>query len=124
MRRLAGIGIIAGIICAGLGLFFLLGGDWAVLVMFVVTFVGLGSWFAGLVLGAWLWDEVHWALGALVLLLVVVIAPPLILPLASVPWWIAYAMYGFCAAVLVICGGVTLLLKYAIGLIKGDKNAN
>lgn len=109
MKRLAGIGIIAGMIGVGLGLFFLLGGDWAVLGAIVLAFVGIGGWFAGLVFGGWLWDEVHWVLGLLVLVLVVIVAPPLILPLANIPWWFAYAAYGF---------------GTAVDLIEGDKNAD
>lgn len=121
MKKLAGYGIIAGLIGVGLGAFFLLGGTWHVLGAMVLTFAAIGAWFAGVMLGSWLWDNVHWSLGVIVWVLTVVVAPPLILPLAAMPWWLAYAMYGFCAVVMVVCVGGVLLWMYAMDLIKGEK---
>lgn len=121
MRKLAGYGIIAGMLGLALVLFFLLGGDWVLLGAMIAVFGGLGAWCAGLVLGTWLWDNVHWSLGVLVLVLTVVVAPPLILPLANMPWWLAYGLYGFSAGVLGAAVGIGLLLTYAMDLIRGEK---
>lgn len=121
MKRLAGYGIIAGLIGVALGVFFLLGGTWVTLAALVLTVGLIGAWVAGVMLGSWLWDNVHWSLGALVWVLVVVVAPPVLLLLVNYPWWLVYAMYGFCAAMLGVVAVVGLLWMYAIDLIKGEK---
>lgn len=121
MKKLAGYGIIAGLVGAALGAFFLLGGTLEVLAALVLMVGAMGSWVAGLVLGSWLWDNVHWSLGALVWVLVMLVAPPVLLHLVNVPWWIAYAAYGCVVAILVVIVVVGLLWKYAMDLIKGDK---
>ena len=121
MKKLAGYGIIAGLIGVALGVFFLLGGTWLSLLVLVGVVGSVAAWCAGVVLGSWLWDHVHWGLGALVLVLVTVVAPPLLLPLVGFPWWLAYALYGFCAGVLVGVFVVQVLWALAMDLIKGDK---
>ena len=121
MKKLAGYGIIAGLIGAALGVFFLIGGSWESLAALVLTVGLIGAWVVGVMLGSWLWDNVHWSLGALVWVLVVVVAPLLILPLVGFPWWLVYALYGFCAAMLGVVVGVGLLWEYAMDLIKGER---
>lgn len=121
MKKLAGYGIIAGLIGVALVAFFLLGGTWEILTALVLLVGSIGAWVAGLMLGSWLWDNVHWSLGALVSVLVVLVAPPVLLLLVNVPWWTVYALYGCVVAILVVIAAVSLLWKYAIDLIKGDK---
>lgn len=124
MKKLAGYGIIAGLVGLGLVLFFLLGGDWVLLSALILAFGSIGAWVAGLLLGGWLWDNVHWSLGVLVWVLTIIVLPPIILPLAALPWWFAYALYGGMIVIFGACIGLGFLLTYAMDLIRGEKNAD
>lgn len=121
MKKLAGYSIIAGLVGLVLGLMYLYVGSWAVVGEVLLLLGGVGAWCAGLVLGTWLWDNVHWSLGVLVLVMVLIVAPALLLPLTGVPWWFAYAGYAVMIAGAVVFVGVGLLVTYAESLIKGEK---
>lgn len=121
MKRLAGVGIIAAMVAVGLGLFFLLGGNWLILGGLAIVFAGIGAWVGGVMLGVYLWDMVHWVLGAVVLVIVMLVAPPILLTLASMPWWLVYGMYGFIVVVFGGAAGIGALGTYAMELIKGEK---
>lgn len=121
MKKLAGYGIIAGLVGVALGVFFLLGGTWTDLLGLGVIFGIIALFAVGLVLTGELWDRGHRGLSVLTGVMLMGVIPGVILQWLVGAWWLMLAVAGMCLAVFVVIVGIGLLAKYAMDLIKGDK---
>lgn len=121
MKKLAGYGIIAGILGAALGAFFLLGGTWTTLLGLGVIIGVIALFAGGLILVGELWDRGHRGLGVLAGVMLMGVIPGVILQWLFGAWWLLLAVAGMCTAFFAVIAGVGLLAKYAMDLIKGER---
>lgn len=121
MKKVAGFGIIAALVGAALGAFFLLGGTWTDLLGLGVVFGIIALFVGGLVLTGELWDRGHRGLGVLTGVMLMGVIPGVILQWTVGARWLMLAMAGMCIGLFAVIVGVGLLAKYAMDLIKGDK---
>ena len=121
MKKLAGYGIIAGIVGAALGVFFLAGGTWETLLGLSVLFGAIALFSGGLVLTGELWDRGHRGLSVLFGVMFMGVIPGVILQWAVGAWWLMLALSGMALGVFAVLAGVILIVKYAIGLIEGER---
>lgn len=121
MKKLAGYGIIAGILGAALGVFFLAGGTWTELLGMSVVFGVIALFSGGLVLTGELWDRGHRVLSVLSGVMLMGVIPGVILQWLFGAWWLMLALAGMVLGVGTVVVGTGLLTKYAMDLIKGDK---
>ena len=121
MKKVAGYGIIAGLVGAALGGFFLIGGTWTDLLEMGVFFGVLALFAGGLVLTGELWDRGHLWLSVLAGVMLIGVLPGVILQMVIGAWWLMIAVTGMCLGIVAVIAVVGLLFKFAIGLIKGDK---
>lgn len=121
MKKLAGYGIIAGILGAALGVFFLAGGTWETLLGMSVLFGTIALFSGGLVLTGELWDRGHRVLSVLCGVMLIGVIPGVILQWAVGAWWLMLALAGMGLGVFAVAIGTGMLTKYAMDLIKGDK---
>lgn len=122
MKRLAGVGIILGLVGAfvlfsvlALGATWM---DWVVIFTFlaaVCTFYGL------LVLGGYLWNTVSKMLGVVVWVLTLFVLPPIGFVLLGSTWWSWFVVAGAGIAIVAVVLGASVLLSYATDLISGRK---
>lgn len=120
MKKLAGYGIIAGLVGAALGGFFLLGGTWSSLLGLGVIIGVIALFAGGLVLVGELWDRGHRWLSVLFGVMLMGVIPGVILQWAVGAWWLMLALAGMALGVFAVLAGVCLIVKYAIGLIEGE----
>ena len=121
MKKLAGYGIIAGIVGAALGVFFLAGGTWETLLGLSVLFGAIALFSGGLVLTGELWDRGHRGLSVLFGVMFMGVIPGVILQWAVGAWWLMIALSGMALGVFAVAVGTGMLTKYAMDLIKGEK---
>lgn len=121
MKKVAGYGIIAGLVGVGLGAFFLLGGTWADFLGLGALFVSIALFAGGLVLTGELWDRGHRGLSVLAGVMIIGVIPGVILQWLFGEWWLMLAAAGMCLGLFGVIVGIGLLAKYAVDLIKGDK---
>ena len=120
MKKLAGYGIIAGLLGAALGVFFLAGGTWETLLGLSVLFGVIALFAGGLVLTGELWGRGHRVLSVLSGVMLMGVIPGVILQWAVGAWWLMLALAGMVLGVFAVLAGVILIVKYAIGLIEGE----
>ena len=121
MKKLAGYGIIAGLVGAALGGFFLLGGTWTTLLGLGVIIGVIALFAGGLVLVGELWGRGHRWLSVLAGVMLMGVIPGVILQWAVGAWWLMLALAGMALGVFAVLAGVILIVKYAIGLIEGER---
>ena len=121
MKKLAGYGIIAGLVGAALGGFFLLGGTWTTLLGLGVIIGAIALFSGGLVLTGELWDRGHRGLSVLFGVMFMGVIPGVILQWAVGAWWLMLALSGMALGVFAVAVGTGMLTKYAMDLIKGEK---
>ena len=121
MKKLAGYGIIAGLVGAALGGFFLLGGTWTTLLGLGVIIGVIALFAGGLVLVGELWGRGHRWLSVLAGVMLMGVIPGVILQWAVGAWWLMLAMAGMGLGVFAVAVGTGMLTKYAMDLIKGEK---
>lgn len=120
MKKLAGYGIIAGLVGTVLGGFFLTGGTWADLLVIGAIFGGIALFVGGLVLTGGLWDRGHRWLSVLAGVMFMGVLPGIVLQAVVGAWWLMLAMAGMGLVALAVIMAIILLTQYAIGLIKGE----
>lgn len=121
MKKLAGYGIIAGMVGAALGVFFLSGGTWADLLGLGAVF-GVIALFAGvLVLTGELWDRGHRWVSVLTAVILMVVLPSVVLQWLAGAWWLLFAVAGAFAGILLAVVVAGRIVRFALDLIKGDK---
>lgn len=121
MKKLAGYGIIAGLLGVALGVFFLVGGTWEVLLGISVLFVSIVLFFGGLILAGELWGRGHRVLSVLCGVMVMGVIPGVILQWALGEWWVLFGALGAALGIFAVATGTVLLAKYAVALIKGER---
>ena len=121
MKKLAGYGIIAGLVGAALGGFFLAGGTWETLLGLSVLFGAIALFSGGLVLTGELWGRGHRVLSVLFGVMLIGVIPGVILQWAVGAWWLMIALAGMALGVFAVAVGTGMLTKYAMDLIKGEK---
>ena len=121
MKKLAGYGIIAGLLGAALGVFFLAGGTWETLLGLSVLFGAIALFSGGLVLTGELWGRGHRVLSVLSGVMLIGVIPGVILQWAVGAWWLMLALAAMALGVFAVAVGTGMLTKYAMDLIKGEK---
>ena len=121
MKKLAGYGIIAGLLGAALGVFFLAGGTWETLLGLGVLFGAIALFSGGLVLTGELWGRGHRVLAVFSGVMLIGVIPGVILQWAVGAWWLMLALAGMALGVFAVAVGTGMLTKYAMDLIKGVK---
>lgn len=120
MKKLAGYGIISGLVGTTLGGYFLLGGTWTALLGLGAILVAIALFVGGLVLAGELWGRGQRWLSVLAGVMLMGVLPGVILQVVAGAWWLLLAVIGTCLVAFVVIAGVGLLAQYAIGLIKGE----
>ena len=121
MKKLAGYGIIAGMVGVALGVFFLAGGAWADLLEMGVLLGVIALFAGGLVLSGELWFRGHRWLSVLAGVMLMGVLPGVIQQVVLGAWWLMLAVAGMCLGIFAVVVVVGLLCKIAIELIKGER---
>lgn len=121
MKKVAGYGIIAGLVGAVLGVFFLLGGTWVDLLGLGVIVSVMSLFAGGLVLTGEIWDRGHRWVSVLTAVMLMVVLPSVVLQWWIGMWWLLLAVAGIYAGILLAAALAGLIVKFALNLIKGEK---